>query len=98
MANGESFSVFQGEVGGHPLIAMIDVGLLGYKEKSTVPWFLRVPTPLVNPTADGLATDGSPPSHHLQRLPAAGTGAIVNGTGPGESAARLHMALRGANV
>ncbi len=58
MANGGSFSVLQGEVDGRPMIAMIDMGLRGYKEKSTVPWFLSLSTPLVNPTADGLPTKG----------------------------------------
>lgn len=32
------------------------MSLKGYKEKSTVPWFLSISTQLKNPTSDGLST------------------------------------------
>src|SRR5437867_4455176 len=54
--NFRSFCVLQSELDGRLLIAMIDMGLRGYREKSTVPWFLSLSTPLVNPTPDGLPT------------------------------------------
>ncbi len=34
------------------------MSLKGFKEKSTVPWFLSIFTPLMNPTPDGLTTSG----------------------------------------
>ena len=56
MSNEGTFSVLQSEMDGHPLIAVVDMGLRGYTEKSSVPWFLSVSTPLVSPTSDGLPT------------------------------------------
>ncbi len=53
----ESFSLLQGEVDGHPLIAMIDMSLRDYGEKPTLPFFLSVGTRLANPTKDGFPTN-----------------------------------------
>jgi hypothetical protein len=52
-----SFSVIQGEMDGHPLFAIIDMSLRNYKSKASLPWFLSISTPLINPTKDGLPTD-----------------------------------------
>lgn len=56
MANEGSFAVFQGQMDGRPLIAMIDTALREYNEKSTVPWFLSLSTPLTNPNPRGWPT------------------------------------------
>jgi len=56
MQNEGTFSVLRGEMDGHPLFAMVDTGLRGYTEKSSLPWLLSLSTPLVNPTSDGLPT------------------------------------------
>ena len=55
--SGEQFSVFESEMG-RPLIATIDAGLRGFESKSTLPWFLGLSTPLIEPTKDGLPTTG----------------------------------------
>jgi hypothetical protein len=53
-AKGGTFSVFQGEVDGHPVFAMIDMGLRDLPDKQRLPFFLSLSTPLINPTSDGL--------------------------------------------
>jgi hypothetical protein len=53
---GEQFSVFESEMDGRPLIAIIDVGLRGFESKAVLPWFLSLSTPLIEPTKDGLPT------------------------------------------
>jgi hypothetical protein len=54
----ESFSVFEGEMDGRPLIATIDMALLGYESRAALPWFLSLSTPLIEPSKDGLPTPG----------------------------------------
>jgi Family of unknown function (DUF695) len=51
-----TFSVFQGDIDGHPMLAMIDIGLRDSPEKLTLPFFLSVSTPIINPTSNGLPT------------------------------------------
>jgi Family of unknown function (DUF695) len=51
-----TFSVLQGNVDGHPLIAMIDMGLRTSSNMQLLPFYVSVSTPLVNPTSDGLPT------------------------------------------
>ena len=52
----ESFSILQSEVGGRPLVAMINMAYKTFTPKSSYPWFLSISIPLANPTADGLTT------------------------------------------
>lgn len=54
--NDGTFSVLQGDVDGHPLIAMVDRGLRTTSDIEHLPFYLSVSTPLVNPTSDGLPT------------------------------------------
>lgn len=51
-----TFSVFKGDVNGHPMFAMIDMGLRNSPERQGLPVFLSISTPLINPTSDGLPT------------------------------------------
>jgi hypothetical protein len=53
----EQFSVFQGELDGHPLVAMIDMSLRDCESKASFPWFLSVSIPLINPNKNGLNSD-----------------------------------------
>lgn len=52
----ESFSVLEGKLNGLPLMAMIDMGLRGYKLKAQLPWFLSLTTNLSETTKDGQPT------------------------------------------
>ena len=56
MTSDGRFSVLQGEMDGHPLIAIINMGLREYNEKATVPWFLSLSTPLIDPRSHGWPT------------------------------------------
>jgi len=49
-----SFSVLEGQIDGRPLVAMIDMGLRDSDDKQTLPFFLSVSTPLINPGSNGL--------------------------------------------
>jgi hypothetical protein len=51
-----TFSVLQGNVDGHPMFAMIDMGLRNSPERQALPFFLSISTSLTNPTSDGLPT------------------------------------------
>ena len=51
-----TFSVLQGNVDAHPMFAMIDMGLRDSPERQSLPIFLSISTPLINPTSDGLPT------------------------------------------
>jgi Family of unknown function (DUF695) len=51
-----TFSVFKGEIDGHPMIAMIDMGLRNSPDKQHLPFFLSLSTPLINATSEGLPT------------------------------------------
>jgi hypothetical protein len=53
-----TFSVIQGKVDGHPLVAMIDMGLRDLSDKQGLPFFLSLSTTLINPTSEGLPTRG----------------------------------------
>ena len=53
---GESFSILQSEMDGHPLVATINMAYKTFKSKSAYPWFLSISSPLINPTEDGLTT------------------------------------------
>ena len=57
MTRQEQFSVFQSELDGRPLVAMIDVGLRDCELKASFPWFLSVSIPLINPNKNGLCSD-----------------------------------------
>jgi len=51
-----TFSVLQGNLDGHPMFAMIDMGLRDSPERESLPFFLSISTPLIDPTSDGLPT------------------------------------------
>jgi uncharacterized protein DUF695 len=51
------FSVFRSEVDGRPLFANLDMGLRDFNEKQSLPIYVSLSTPLINPTVDGLPTD-----------------------------------------
>jgi hypothetical protein len=51
-----TFSIFQGEVDGHPMFATIDMGLRDLPDKQMLPFFLSLSAPLINPTGEGLPT------------------------------------------
>jgi hypothetical protein len=53
----EQFSVFQSELDGHPLVAMIDMSLRDCELKASFPWFLSISTPLINPNKNALTSD-----------------------------------------
>src|ERR1035437_444781 len=57
-ANSQSgtFSILQGNIDGHPLFAMIDMGLRNSPDRQVLSFFLSVSTPLTNPTSGGLPT------------------------------------------
>jgi len=50
------FSILQVNIDGHPLFAMVDMGMRNSPERQVLPFFLGVSTPLTNPTSDGLPT------------------------------------------
>ncbi len=55
-SQGGTFSVFKGEIDGHPMIAMIDMGLRNSPDRPHLPFFLSLSTPLISPTSEGLPT------------------------------------------
>jgi hypothetical protein len=54
MSENSTFSIIEGEVGGQPLVAMIDSGLREFPGKDSLPFFLSISTSLINPTRNGL--------------------------------------------
>jgi len=55
-SNNDNFTIFKGEMDGHPLFATIDTSLRNYQNKTNFPWFLGISTPLAKPNSDGLTT------------------------------------------
>lgn len=53
MPDPKEFSVLEGDLDGHRVVAIIREGLRSRKD---TPWFLGFSTPLSNPTAEGLPT------------------------------------------
>jgi len=55
-SEGGTFSILQGNFDGHPMFAMIDLGLRNSPDRQSAPFFLSISTPLIDPTGDGLPT------------------------------------------
>jgi Family of unknown function (DUF695) len=55
-SQGGAFAILRGEVDGHPVFAMIDMGLRNSPDIQQLPFFLSLSTPLISPTGDGLPT------------------------------------------
>jgi hypothetical protein len=53
-SQGGTFSVLRGEADGHPMIAMIDMGLRNSPDIQQLPFFLSLSTPLISPSSEGL--------------------------------------------
>ncbi len=51
-----TFSIFQGEVDGHPLFATLDMKLRDLPDRQGLPFFLSLSAPMINPSGDGLPT------------------------------------------
>jgi hypothetical protein len=49
-----TFSVLRGEADGHPILAMIDMGLRNSPDIRQLPFLLSLSTPLIGPTSEGL--------------------------------------------
>lgn len=57
MQDAKTFSVLEGNIDGHPMVAMIQEGLQEFKSKGDTPWFLGFSTPLSKSTPQGLPTE-----------------------------------------
>lgn len=55
-AKKSKFSIFEGKLDGHRLVATIDTSLREYKRKADLPWALSVSVPLIKPNDEGLTT------------------------------------------
>jgi hypothetical protein len=53
-SQGRTFAVLRGEADGHPMLAMIDMGLRNSPDMQQLPFFLSLSTPLISPTSEGL--------------------------------------------
>jgi len=51
-----AFSIFQRQLDGRPVFAMIDMDLRDSPDRQTLPFFLSLSSPLIDPTSDGLPT------------------------------------------
>src|SRR5208282_3199848 len=51
-----AFSIFQRQLDGRPVFAMIDMDLRDSPDRQTLPFFSSASPPLIDPTSDGLPT------------------------------------------